>query len=598
MAQSFTGVDVELWAAVFLQDIESMFSAQMLEKTFQNGCGALAERLLTEKELLAVKISGRLSHVLQPLNGENGEDIRQAREAFADKLRSSLLYACGKNILLQYPGKTDIQIGADAECHLAGNITVDGFAEPVQLKAGKINLTDKESRLHIFAEADRLRNASFLLNGAQYQIRELEWIPGQEGEDCPQSRWFSFLRPLGKTKTAENIEIDLSCGLAVPSPLRFYPSQPVLKSHNITAKEPEEIGDISELLCYDYHVVISHEMKGQDMIYLTVVFNENPKSGRRNGTKDVFDCLAQYNSVRNSLLSFLQGEGDGFEKAYETMISLVQETEKQWEYFAEPRFLKELEEKTYDCRFRLQTKENELCLELYTEEQTLPVISYISPEDGGQKFTSEKTEEGGRYRLAGIDTEQLSDQITLRLTFEKLDIMTYQSVYARSHATRNEDLSDAFHPVNESFLYATEETAFAAPLNALVNRRSDLPVFIPAEYLKEDEFEERAVRYLFEEMLGMGRYGAQLACDISYGYRIGESSGTCVELPICLQPRTTYTDAWRTGLTEYIREWEKQHSPPVYGRYLRIGITVFSTELQAEGAPVVKLEEIRLTESR
>lgn len=131
-----------------------------------------------------------------------------------------------------------------------------------------------------------------------------------------------------------------------------------------------------------------------------------------------------------------------------------------------------------------------------------------------------------------------------------------------------------------------------------MNRRSDLPVFIPAEYLKEDEFEERAVRYLFEEMLGMGRYGAQLACDISYGYRIGESSGTCVELPICLQSRTTYTDAWRTGLTEYIREWEKQHSPPVYGRYLRIGITVFSTELQAEGVPVVKLEEIRLTESR
>lgn len=594
--QNFAGIDPERWAVIFLQDIEGMFAPQMVEKTFRHDCEALLERLLEEKELLAKKIPERLCHVLQPLDdvGETGMD--EAKKVVVEQLRGSLSRAYGKNVLLQYPGKVETGAVADKRYRLAGSISMDGFTEPVHLKAGKVELMNEDAYLHVFAEAERLRNASFPLKAAEYQIRELERIWQQEGEIYEQSDWFSLLRPIDQKSGGDNVKIDLSCGLKVPVPLRFYPMQPVLKNQAITTKQPEEIKDISELLRYHYHVTLNHEMAGQDMIYVTVVFNEKPAFCLKNARKDVFDCLAQYIGVREELLGLLHEGGDKFAKAYETFVELVHETAEYWEDFEEKNAVMRLEERTYDCHFRTWYMENELQIELFAKEEQIPVIHYVLPDGTEQKMEAKRTAEGGRYRMSGVSDEELSATITLRLTLEELDIFAYQSVYAKSYVTRNEAISDSLHPVNERFLYRTDETAFAHPLQALVSCEKDVRVVIPAEYLNGSSFEERALRYLFEEVFEMGQRDAQISCQISYGYQMSLAAGANVELPICLQPRTVYTDAWLVHLAEHIKRWRERHNPPARGRYLRIEITVFSTELQDEGIPVVKLGGIRVDE--
>ena len=513
-----------------------------------------------------------------------------------EQLRASLSRAYGKNVLLQYPGKVETGAVADKRYRLAGSISMDGFTEPVHLKAGKVELMNEDAYLHVFVEAERLRNASFPLKAAEYQIRELERIWQQEGEIYEQSDWFSLLRPIDQKSGGDNVKIDLSCGLKVPVPLRFYPMQPVLKNQVITTKQPEEIKDISELLRYHYHVTLNHEMAGQDMVYVTVVFNEKPAFCLKNARKDVFDCLAQYIRVREELLGLLHEGEDKFAKAYETFVELVHETAEHWEDFEGKNAVMRLEEKTYDCHFRTWYTENELQIELFTKEEQIPVIHYVLPDGTEQKMEAERTAEGGRYRISDVSDEELSATITLRLTLEELDIFAYQSVYAKSYVTRNEAISDSLHPVNERFLYRTDETAFAHPLQALVSCEKDVRVVVPAEYLSGSGFEERALRYLFEEVFEMGRRDAQISCQISYGYQMSLAAGANVELPICLQPRTVYTDAWLVHLAEHIRRWGERHDPPVRGRYLRIEITVFSTELQDEGIPVVKLGGIRVDE--
>lgn len=593
---SYVGVDAERFAAVFLQDMEDMFSPKMVETVLRHDCMEQMKRLLSEKELLAEAIPARLCHVLQPLGDVDGAVLPAARKAFSEKLRASLPRAYGKNVLLQYPGTVEMEEQADTCYRLAGSLAVQDFAEQVELKAGELALKADDSYLHLFAEAERLRNASFELKNAAYHIRELERPLPQAKGAYAQSDRFSFLRPLEAKTDGENIAVDLSCGLLVPVPLRFYPAQPALKKQGITAGRMGENRDIAALLHYDYHVTLSHEMAGQDMIYVTIVFNEKLKVCQRNADRDVFDCLAQYMAVREELLSLLYGNGEGFEKAYETFVDLAYEAAAHWNYFEENMVARELEEKSYACHFRVRTAENELQIELFTEEEQLPVIHYVLPDGDAQKMEAERIKEGALYRLSGVNAEDMIGDITLMLTLEELDIFTYQSVNTRSCVTRNEALSDAQHPVNERFLYRTDESSFVQPLNALVEREEEVSLVVPAEYKKECCFEERAIRYLFENVLNMGQQNPQLACQVSYGYRFGQTTNACVELPICFQPRTGYSDGWCSGLTERLVRWERQHNPPARGRYLRIEVTVFSTELQEEGIPVVRLGGIRVSE--
>lgn len=592
--QSFAGIDTERWAVGFLQDIEDMLCPKMVEKTFRYDCGALMEELLAQKQLLAEKIPMRLCHVLKPLEDADGAGMDEAREAVLEQLGASLTRAYGKHVLLQYPGTVEMEEQADYNYRIAGSIAVNGFTESVNFKAGKLELANQGAYLHIFAEAERFKNAFFLLETAEYHVRELERLPSFGSETDGQPEWFSLARPVDGKRAGGNMHLDLSCGLPVPVPLRFYPAQPVLKDQRITTKQPEEGKDISELLRYDYHVTLSHEMTGQDMMYVTVVFNQKPELYQKNTDKDVFDCLAQYSVARGGLLSLLHGDGEEFAKAYGTFVQLVCETAAHWEMFEETAVRKELEEKTYGCHFRTWSAGDEFQIELFTGEEKLPVIHYVLPDGTEQKMEAERTEKGGRYRLFCAGEEKTASEITLRLTLEELDIFTYQSVYAKSYVVRNEDLSDAMHPVNERFLYRTEETAFAHSLHALVSSEKEVTVAVPEEYRKECGFQERAIRYLFENVLSMGRQNVQLACQVSYGYRFGKTTTACVELPVCLQPRTGYSDEWCGGLVERLVRWERQHKPPVRGRYLRIEVTVFSTELKEEGIPVVRLGGIRV----
>lgn len=599
-AVNFTGIDIERWAVLFLEDVEAMLSPQMVEKTVADGCTEQLARLLVIKELLAQKLPSRLCHVLVPLGQAGQEGMTEAKNAFSEQLRVSLPDAYGKNVLLQYPGTVAMEGMADCVYRLAGDVIIRDFAEPVSIRAGKIGLENGAAYLHVFAEAARLRNASFSLEKMQYHIRELEMLPQQERGDYLQSSWFSFLNPVDETRYGKNMELELSCALPVPVPLRFYPKQPVLKEHRIVLPQQQEegTGDINEYLSFDYRVTFGHEMAGADMIYLTVVFNEKPKAYVRDNAKDLFDALAQYVSVRETLQKMLQEAGKGFQGAYRTMVALADDTAQKWEVFGESVMASSLQETTYACHMRTWCDSDTLRIELFTQEPKLPELCYIRLDGTEVHMQSEQTADGAAYWVSGISETEMSTDITLCLTLKGLSIFEYQSVYTRSHVTRNEALSDTRHPVNERFLYRTEDAAFANPMNVLIGHEKEIPVVIPADYEPKQTFAERAVRYLFEEIFHLKEQNAQISCQISYGYQISDTDiGADVQLPVCLQPRTAYSDKLRQTLSDTVTQWYAVHKPPMRGRYLHMEVTVFGTELEEEGLPIVRLGGIKIGET-
>lgn len=598
---SFGDIDMERWTVQFLEDCERLLEADMVVRLCGQCCREYVELLLLQKDLLAKQIPKRLCHVLKPINMEMGE-IQQARDVMTDVLRGSLTRGYGKNVLLQYPGEVKTGIAGNEKLYLSGKVrTRQDSGIPIELVPGKLRLKTGKQYLHLMASAERYRNGAFSIQNYTYDIDEMEVVTEEE-RGYRHSQWLSFCRPVTEENRKTALEVSLHSDIPVPVPYRFYPGQPVLGVQKAEEKALTKETSLEELLFWDYSLTFSHELVGQDRAYITVIFNEKQPAFFSQTEKDLFDYLAQYVFVREQLWTGLtQGDGEVLQNFCNSMCRVAGDIAQNWNKYRDGANSRALAEKTYECNLRMEYGGERLLIFVKTEEAVTPEL-YFEHKDGtfSKLIQSQVQERNGewKYALDGVSKGEYDNGVSLKLLLTELDLFTCQSACGKLFISRNEQLTDEMHPVDERFVYRTGDVTFPDAVAAYGQYDNEICLRIPMDYKPEEEFFRRAAEYLFEEILRLPqREGISLNCRISYGYGLNESCKELVtEIPVCMKTRELYCETFCRSLTKTVEEWCRKHEPPKRERFLGVGVTLYSEEKNGEWKPLVGISDIRIRE--
>lgn len=357
--KTFTDVDPEQWARVFLEDFEDLLKPEytvplaMLDQVVSK---RYLQQLLEAKRTLATGISFQTIPVLK--QEVQNKDLAVAREKIKQQLLINLLDGYSIDTVVQYPVKVDISSSAGTNASNAGQLPPNLYGKTISekdkgentkdysLSTGKIPLADGSSNLTFtFSSIHDTRHSNvpldleYKVSHLEYDITDVEQIsPGDDAlKDFTLSKWLSFVIPFVQQETVPTTYI--------PIPIRSYPSLPNLAEQKLATKrlDIKKAAEIASLKKYDYAFEYKAEFVAQDLLSFEVVFNARKDehdaitSFRHHDSLDT--SLAQYMEIRShmrdDLAALLQNKNSAedikqAEHVAESWVNLYAEIAQAW----------------------------------------------------------------------------------------------------------------------------------------------------------------------------------------------------------------------------------------------------------------------------
>lgn len=611
--RTFTGIDMDDWARLFLEAFDTLLSPDLAGAVYLADKEAL-KSLLQSKKDLAGAIAGKLKPVLKGQAAATAEAVEKLKQ----RILAELSQAYEVNAVVQYP-VSFASAGSEGEIRLYGAPVIkDASSGEYTLSNAKIS-TGADSNLGFLFTTQTVRKERFVeldlefkTTHLEYQIQEDERFEGYQA-----SSWLSFVIPpppqsLGAVK--------------IPVVLRDFPEAPALLRQDYRQSDDLVPGmPAAEALRvatgWDYLLRYHQRLSAQDWLQVEVQFNllEAQQRMARSISEDLLDALAAFvhhwPALRADLLTLLPGitpetvggmDATALQQARNAIsafAALAARAAARWAAWTPPK-----------------TK-----LIGFGNEPTAKVFSVNESAEGNRLLASFQDHNPGANSdipaprlLVGPDDadysaftfDDASAQPLRALALEQLNILAYQNARAAVYLTRNETLIEGAetHP---DFVYYTPQTRFPHPVIPLlqndigINIRELLP---PGEHSLA-EYLGAFFRHLLDKAHLPGHektIAVQLEC--SYAYQLsGDPDQPFVRLPVLLAPPYDFSleensADWLvnpgslTGqLAREIQEWldAEQPAPDNPNARLLFDVAVFSTT-SASRQPVLRLRNVFL----
>lgn len=310
-AQTFQGVDLDVWLNAFLGAIDTFLAPSYAVPAYaidpQNDAARnCAVEVVTAKQSLATTLSGLVAHVL---DDQSGGSLDDARAALYQALLTRLSSAFTIDTIVQVPVTVGSPFGdVTVAPRLSGTIVMGdrkdvtaGAPDSFSFSTAKVAMTSPGATgTFLFSVKSPAQNRSVTLD-IDYSIAEMELPdPNSVIGDYEGSSWLKFVTPLDGAGSRIGT-------VAIPIPLRSYPSPVALVSQRAAQSITRpETWTPADLLGWDLDFVYNHDDAEQDTPLVAVTFNGGAVGGASQANASfqielVFAALAQFTAVYPAL---------------------------------------------------------------------------------------------------------------------------------------------------------------------------------------------------------------------------------------------------------------------------------------------------------
>lgn len=620
----YQGIDLEVWARMFLADLDLFFTAPYAAPAYRIARTGL-ETALAAKGDLAGAVADGLSPVLE---GDQGGEIGSvnwgaAREALRQQLLVTLSRAYAAAAIIQFEAVVEAPAAAaSARLSGAGRIldlrgdSADAGAETSR----KAALSNAKTPLgtgtwpvsFLLSVPDEARHRNVALDLA-YAINEAEFDVRPVVEGYDSSDWLSFVHPLDRSPPPA-LDVDLGTPL-VPIPLRSYPPLAALVSQR--AVTPEAPADVDEAVHWSYVFVYRHQSAAQDRIRIELDFNLAPLMRRLSGEEDdLFGRLAQYAAIAPDLWPVFAGLADPaagvnaavLANAVATYAGLVREVADAWQdHWTGGRQDRSRSTSAPAGAARPETYEftatldsvvaadgnatySTLTLQRPRADGSVGWPGIVAVKDDGQEVPlTLRASDDPDVRIYDFPPGAVEafGPLGFELSFVHLHIASYQNASAKVWVERNAALLGEDGPqTRAAFVYRTPALAFGEPVVPLilVDSRIDIGVWTtdPAT---------NPLGPVFDTIFDGDPAGRQVSVAVRYGYALTPGADPIESyLPVALHPRYEYSGvAPIIGATD---AWYGENLPATAGGLWAFGISLYSSLDAALDRPLLTLNRL------
>jgi hypothetical protein len=617
--------DVEVWARLFLSDLDSMLSAPY-------ACGIYADpaarpvvkRLLEVKAGLALSIARGTAEILNLPIPASPDELAAAARTLQDRMAVELLPGYDTAAVVQY--RADVRSpwtgGIGRPARLLGSATpTTAGGVPYQLAAAKTELnrtTSPVSFVLTVPDPQRQRSVSI---AAHYDLTHLEYdirtIPGTGGYQA--SDWLTFYPPLRGDHVPPEVYTDLGQA-SVPIPLRACPPQPALQEQSAepTVAEP----DLATAGRWTYAVAYAHEHAAQDEVIATVVLNQSPQAAPTAPAEtDMVVALARYAAVADQLRSLLAAYPDatpaspdatpaspdamvaslGSVAAANAVGSFAQLAEAVAEQWAEHRWPVAADAESMSLNrfvYGLSTTDVGPDGDRYLSTVDVRLgLDDPSPGPGGQwpqvqcragdghlvTLIPGQPGAGGRtYTVPGDASVPRTAWLALTLRWPDLPVTEFQNARASLHVRRNHRLLDSGPDTREGFVFRTAEVTASTVVSPVLVRPA--PIDITAGDLTT------ALRTALAALTG-DTPNIDATIIAWYGYEI--VPGLATRLPAVLLPRQRVDSTTADRVARRLQDWLLANSSPATaGRRWQLAVAVHSNLAGVDEQPLLIVDQL------
>jgi hypothetical protein len=621
----YQGIDLEVWARMFLADLDLFFTAPYAAPAYRVARTGL-ETALAAKGDLAGAVADGLSPVLA---GDQGGEIGSpnwlaARESLRQQLLVTLSRAYAAAAIIQFEATVEAPAAAaSARLSGAGRILelLGEAAETGSESARKAALSNAKTPLgpgtwpvtFLLTVPDESRHRDVELSLA-YAINEAEFNVHPVVEGYDSSDWLSFVHPLDQSPPPA-LDVDLGTPL-VPIPLRSYPPLATLASQR--AVTPTAPADVDAAVHWSYVFVYRHQSAAQDRIRVELDFNLAPLMRRQAAEEDdLFGRLAQYAAIAPDLWPIFAGLSDPatgigpevFANAVDTYAGLVRQVADAWKAHwtggaqDQPARTSSVDSpappETYEFTATLDAvvtpagdaTYSTLTLRRLRADGSVgwPEIVVIKEDGQELKLVMQPPSDDPDARVYDFEPGAVQAFVSLgfELSFAHLHIASYQNASAKVWVERNAALLGEGGPsTRTAFVYRTPAMAFGEPLVPLimVDARIDIGLWTT-------DPETNPLVPVFDTIFDGNSTDRQVSVAIRYGYALTPGADPIESyLPVALHPRYEYS-----GVAPIISAtdiWYRENLPATVGGLWAFGISLYSSLDSALDRPLLTLSRL------
>jgi hypothetical protein len=637
----YQGIDLEVWARKFLDDVELFLSAAYSAPVWQLNGGeqrASLESIISAKKTLCEAISLGVDYVLDtstpvPQQDNNPDPAREsARKQLEQQLRVNLSHAYATDVILQFDAEVLSQ-GLSKPARLSGQAKTAGIKEngnnhrdpsaintnfsitnaktPLDLSCSYVNFLLKANNAQL--QQSIILDLKYIFNELEFNIQKAKDIEGYEA-----SNWLSFILPIGEDHLPDGFDIDLGRPV-IPLPLRIYPENPRLISQ-LALPGKNSPASIAEAELWNYLFSYEHQDAGQDQLKLTVRVNEAAAALRRlygaGSEPTLLETLAQYMNIAEKLWNILsrltvQPESSTDEilgKSIVTFASLAGSVARSWKahwtnnpvpLWGTPAG----STNTYDYTVKLNPDTSNIYYSTLTlgyntgnpwPGKSAPAITCIPDNAAEIPLTAGNPSGNTCIYTFPADAGRLVPVFTrlkFRLEFKELNIIDHQNALSLVSVSRNNDIfkQNVSIPTNPAFVFQTPQIGFPNVTTPLLSWDIRFPFGASGSLAG-------AIKDLLEGILGSSAGDKELAISVQYGYTLVQEPGRekpiIMSLPVLFKPRFNYTESVSQELANALVHWKQVNDPNTQDGFWNLSVNVFSTIPGAPQLPVLEFKHL------
>ncbi len=493
--QVFTATDMDLMAADFLAQVETIFRPVMASAVADQSTPAveLYDPFVTQKESLAQSISEKVAYVFDETAGTG--DPPSAQETWRQALLRTLENDYGFSTLTQLQALVslhgEIEPGGDPSHppQLYGAVQVPGEPAsdslPYSLTPTTLPLVEGQNWLNFLVSAqDPAAQRAFTLD-LDYEVNQIEHLRDGAATACgyTPSSWITFVLQQNPEPLPQRQDNTLTQPIGetrIPIPLRSYP--PLPKLQGVSASQEDPITNIPQALTWTATVTVERSSADQDSLNLSLSFNElqpttavAPLAARlandRPVPSDLFAALARFVFEYPQLEPFIDDlpAGGGAESvlAVQEFSALIAGAALRWPEWIPPNPpFGGLADSDRDSdlevwNFKIENVEN---------SDNLQVTGTWKRDDGPPPFPQiegyEKVSESGLTAIYQPDGGV--PLATLVMSWPRLYVLDYQNIRPSAFTERNRNLAVPPQQTNPAFVYRTETVSWPTPIVPLI----------------------------------------------------------------------------------------------------------------------------------
>lgn len=622
--RNYEGVDLEVWAAGLLADVELVLSAAYARGAYALNRPAL-DGIVKAKKILAGAVAHGLDYVLAPKRRPGPDPKRAAAiEALRQQLLVSLSRSYEASAVIQYDTHVTSS-WSTTWARLSGSPQValeltDERLKTASVSGGKVSLATGSSQVNFVLSVPDGPVPEALGMRLDFRVVELEFDIEREIEGYEKSDWLSFITPLG-TGSPSVLHIDLGRPV-VPVPLRAYPPSPIVVGQQALA--PTQVTRLDDALHWRYRFSLQHQSAAQDLIGFEVAFNQpvGNLATESEDEDDLFAALAQYAAVSTPLLGLLAGLV-GWEKATAdqqavlaaalgTYRRLAHAAAAAWHAHWQPAPEQDRTDASagsngggpvrdvYDFAVRLVTDPSGSWYQAVKLHRTAvsgpggvgwPEIVCITSDGTRQPLTLASTGPSqatysfplGPTQPAG--TVPAFSLLAFEFTFPFVQVGTYQNATARAWVTRNSKLlGDDGPDTAPDFVYRTPAVSCAEPVFPFINVTDTIPI---------GTWSKRPLRRVLQMICDDDPAGRTFAIGARYAYTLVPTDPPVeVLLPVVQSTVGVLASSTITTLTDRMAQWRVANDPASEGGTWALSVDLYSSLDPAPQRPILQLKRL------